>query len=446
MQLQGARGPLTQAQSKQILASLSKKAPQAGALERHVAIEEAIADHPLTVGNAVRLLEDGPQTYAAMLTAIRGAKHHVHMESYIFDADDVGAEFASAMAERRRAGVDVRLVVDGVGSIHTPPEFFRGLREAGVDVQVYNPINAGTVLTRGLEVQRRDHRKLLLVDGTVAFLGGINISGVYTSGGISGQRGGVAGSQGGGESSGASASAAKTDKAFDDRPWRDTQVRLEGPVVNDLERSFLRIWSAIRKESASPDPKLLPPAPARGTALVRAVEGIPGDGPNDMYLALIAAVDNAESSVRITMAYFVPHDALLASLEAAARRGIDVRIVLPSRTDNWIVLSAGRSYYDELLEAGVKIFERRNRLLHSKTATIDGVWSTVGSTNLDWRSLAYNEELNAVVLGTEFAQQLEAHFEQDIRNSNAITPEAWAKRPLGDRLKESLARTWALLL
>jgi cardiolipin synthase A/B len=217
-------------------------------------------------------------------------------------------------------------------------------------------------------------------------------------------------------------------------------------VVNDLERSFLRIWAQIQKESPKPDPALLPPAPARGTSLVRAVEGIPGDGPNDMYLALIAAVDNAETSVRITMAYFVPHDALLASLESAARRGVDVRIVLPSRTDNWIVLAAGRSYYEELLEAGVKIFERRNRLLHSKTATIDGVWSTVGSTNLDWRSLAYNEELNAVVLGTEFAQQLEAHFEQDIRNSNAITRESWAKRPLGDRLKESLARSWALLL
>ena len=146
------------------------------------------------------------------------------------------------------------------------------------------------------------------------------------------------------------------------------------------------------------------------------------------------------------MAYFVPHDALLEALKAAARRGVEVRILLPSRTDNWLVLNAGRAYYDELLAAGVKLYERKNRLLHAKTATIDGVWSTVGSTNLDWRSLAYNDEVNAVVLGPEFAAQLERSFEADLRNSTEITREAWAKRPVADRAKEAIARSWALLL
>jgi cardiolipin synthase len=448
VRLEGTRGPLTREQSRAVLDRLRERSPDSGLLERHIAVEEAIAGSPLTVGNAVRLLQDGNETYAAMLAAIRGAKHHVHMESYIFEDDDVGREFANAMVQRRRAGVEVRLVVDAVGSAKTPPEFFIGLRDAGIDLQVYNPINAGTVVTRGLEVQKRDHRKLLLVDGRIAFLGGINISGVYTPDGIGGQRGGVAGSQGGssGPSAGSSGEKKPPKDAFEARPWRDTQVRLEGPVVNDLQRSFLRIWSKVTKKPAGAEKTYLLAQPNRGNHLVRAVEGSPDAGPNAMYLALISAIENAEKSVTITMAYFVPHDALVESLKAAARRGVDVRILLPSRTDNWIVLYAGRAYYEELLESGVKLFERENRLLHAKTASVDGVWSTVGSTNLDWRSLAYNEELNAVVLGTDFAAELDADFTADLRHSKAITRESWARRPLSDRLKESAARTWALLL
>ena len=463
VRLEGPGGPLTAARSKEILAALQRKAPASGLLERHVAIEEAIAGSPLTLGNTVKLLQDGPETYASMLAAIRSARHHVHMESYIFEADDVGQEFAAALVERHKAGVEVRLVVDAVGSMHTPPEFFRGLQESGIQVAVYNPVNAGTVLTRGLEVQQRDHRKLTLVDGRIAFLGGINISGKYTMEGLGGQRGGVAGSQGGG-SSGLSGSGASgrvsapgavesgrnaqrmSELPFEDRPWRDTQVRLEGPVVTELERGFLRIWGEIRKEPPSTDASYVPAVPARGNHLVRAVEGSPKQGTNAMYLALIAALDNAEKSVRITMAYFVPHEALLESLKAAAKRGVDVQIVLPSRTDNWVVLYAGRAYYEDLLEAGVKLFERKNRLLHAKTATVDGVWSTVGSTNLDWRSLAYNEELNAIVLGTDFAAELEGDFAEDLKRSTAITQESWARRSLTDRLREMAARTWALLL
>ena len=448
VRLEGAHGPLTREQSRQVLDQLRQRSPGSGLLEAHIALEEAIAGHPLTVGNAVKLLQDGPETYASMLAALRGAKHHVHMESYIFEDDEVGQAFARAMAERRRAGVEVRLVIDAVGSARTPPEFFASLREAGIDVQVYNPVNAGTVLSHGFELQKRDHRKLLLIDGRIAFLGGINISGVYTPDGIGGQRGGVSGSQGGGSAPapGSSGSREPPKDAFEARAWRDTQVRLEGPVVNDLERSFLRIWSGVTKQPATNEAGYLLARPGPGNHLVRAVEGRPDDGANSMYVALISAIDNAVKSVTITMAYFVPHDALLESLKAAAGRGVEVRILLPSRTDNWVVLYAGRAYYEELLQAGVKLFERENRLLHAKTASVDGVWSTVGSTNLDWRSLAYNEELNAVVLGTDFAAELDADFAGDLRHSKAITRESWSKRPLSDRFKESAARAWALLL
>ena len=426
--LEGASGPLSREQSERILADLKRRSPESGVLERHVAVEEAIAGNPLTIGNRATLLQDGPQTYAAMLQAIRAARHHVHLEFYIFDDDEIGRQFAEALLERRRAGVQVRVIVDAVGSMKTPKEFFERLASQGVEVAVFNPINPGTVLTQGLMLQRRDHRKLVVTDGRVAFLGGINISGVYSP----------YGSGGSGPSQG--------EKGKDERPWRDTQVRIEGPVVEDLQRSFLAMWGRLHKQPPLEDRAFYPGLSRVGNHLVRAVEGSPDRGANALYVALISAVQNAEASVRITMAYFVPHDALLGALEDAARRGVRVEILLPSKSDNWLVLSAGRSYYDELLEAGVRLYERRDRVLHSKTASVDGVWSTVGSTNLDWRSLAYNDELNAVVLSPEFAAQLDAAFARDLAQSDEITREAWADRPAADRLRESIARAWALLL
>jgi cardiolipin synthase len=370
-----------------------------------------------------------------MLSAIAAARSSIHMESYIFEADDVGREFSDALIARRKAGVEVRLIYDAVGSIGTPVAFFQPMVDAGVEVIQFNPVSGGAVLTQGLALQRRNHRKLTVVDGRVAFLGGINISGVYTaSGSLRGQRGGAAGS--GGDS----------DKPFNERPWRDTQVRIEGPVVEDFQKSFLDMWARLEKKPPLADKRYFPQLPAVGSLIVRAVPASPKDGANPLYVTLISAIESAESEVRITMAYFVPHEELLGALKSAARRGVKVELLLPSRTDNWMVLHAGRSYYGEMLEAGVRIYERRERLLHSKTATIDGVWSTVGSTNLDWRSLVYNDEINAVVLGPEFAAQMNASFEKDLANSNAITREAWDARPLGARAREAAARAWALVL
>ncbi|HUP30129.1 MAG TPA: phospholipase D-like domain-containing protein, partial [Usitatibacter sp.] len=382
VRLEGANGPLTRAQSEQILAKLRAASPDSAVLERHIAVEEALTGTPLTVGNKVTLLEDGPAAYRAMLAAIAGARSHVHMESYIFEADEVGRQFAEALVARRKAGVEVRLVYDGVGSLSTPKAFFQEMIDQGVDVVEFNPVKAANVLTQGLALQKRNHRKLTVVDGRVAFLGGINISGVYAPGGLRSQRGGIGGSAG--ESDG---------KPFDEQPWRDTQVRIEGPVVEDFQRGFLRIWARVKKEEVSQDKRYFPKLANAGPHVVRAVESTPGDGASALYVTLISAIESAESEVRITMAYFVPHEQLLAALVQAARRGVKVHLLLPSRTDNWLVLHAGRSYYDEMLAAGVRIYERKRRLLHSKTATIDGVWSTVGSTNLDWRSLVYNDEV-----------------------------------------------------
>lgn len=436
MSIRGAHGVLPPARTRQILEDLKKRSPETSILDRHVAVEEAAAGNPLTIGNRVTLLEDGAHTYPAMLEAIRHARHHVHMETYIFDADDVGREFAAALADRARHGVKVRLIYDAVGSMHTPKQFFADLAASGVEVAEFNPVNPATVLTAGILVNNRDHRKLTVIDGRVAFLGGINISGVYGELGSS--------KPGGSVSSGGSSGG---DAPFEKRPWRDTQARIEGPVVADLQRAFLRQWARQKKEDLTADRAYFPTLAPQGNQLVRAIAASPTDkAASPVYVALISAIDSAESDVEITNAYFVPHDELLRALKDAARRGVDVRLMLPSRTDSWLALNAAHSYYEDLLEAGVKIYERKMRLLHSKTATIDGVWSTVGSSNLDWRSLISNDELNVVVLGPEFAAQTKAIFATDLADSEQITVADWDARPLGDRLKEAAASFWARLL
>jgi len=175
---------------------------------------------------------------------------------------------------------------------------------------------------------------------------------------------------------------------------------------------------------------------------VRAIGSSPDEPFSQIYVTLLSAISSASTEVWLTNAYFVPDPQLLAALEAAAARGVDVRLVLPGRTDSALVFHAGRSYYEQLLQAGVKIFERRNAMMHAKTAVIDGVWSTVGSTNLDWRSFLHNQEVNAVVLGTEFGDRMRAAFESDVAQSEQITLEQWQRRSIGMRAKEAFARLW----
>lgn len=419
VQLEGARGPLTAAQSKAILDGLSRRAPDTSIFERHLALEEAITGSPLTTGNEVRLLQDGPATYQAMLAAIEAAQDHIHMETYIIEADDVGQRFAQALLAKQAQGVQVRLIHDSAGTLGTPAAFFQQLTDGGVQVLEFNPINP-LAARKEWALNQRDHRKLLIVDGRVAFLGGINISGVYSGG--SSRRG----------------AAARPDGRL---AWRDTDLQLQGPVVAELQKLFLATWQA-QKGEALPDRAHFPPLQSPGRQVVRAIGSSPEDLYSLIYVTLLSAIGSAETSVYLTNAYFAPDPQLLAALQAAAARGVDVRLILPSQTDSWLVFHAGRGYYEPLLRAGVKIYERRGVILHSKTALVDGVWATVGSTNLDWRSFLHNHELNAVVLGVEFGQQVQAMFERDLAASERVTLAQWQRRPLDLRLKEWLARAW----
>ena len=419
VQVSGARGPLSPEKSAAIIADLKRQSGDVDILQKHVALEQAIVGTPLVAGNRAVLLEDGPATYRAMLAAISAAKDHINLETYIIEDDEMGRQFADLLLARQAAGVQVHLIYDSVGCIRTPREFFERLKEGGVQVLEFNPVNPLTA-KKGWQVNNRDHRKLLLVDGRTAFIGGINISNVYSSG---------------------SSPTRSTPSSPKSGGWRDTQIQIEGPVVAEFQKLFLATWE---KQHGPPlaGKNYFPALSPRGNELVRSIGSSYDDPHSLIYLTLISAITNAEKSVHLTNAYFVPDPQILQALLDAARRGVDVTLILPALSDSNLVFHAGRSYYTELLAAGVKIYERGGGVLHSKTVVIDGVWSCIGSTNLDWRSFLHNDEVNAVILGPEFAQQMQAMFERDLAASTAITAEAWARRPLRFKLKELMSRIW----
>lgn len=409
--------------------------PKDDFLARHLAVEQAVSGAPLVKGNRVRLLADGPSTYKAMLQSIGEARRYIHMETYIFDDDAEGARFAEALIAARNRGAEVSLMVDAVGTIKTPDALFQRMRDAGVQVAVFNPVNP-VKARAGWSPNQRNHRKVLVVDGKVGYLGGINVSGVYESSSFSGGRRSGSGSGSGG---GTGSKAGEPPKDAESAPWRDTHLRIEGPAVAELEQVLQAGWaSQVKEPIKGGDSQVVPPV---GNTTVRILANQPdrSDG-YTVYLTLMSAFESAQRSIHITMAYFVPDPAFIEVLQSAARRGVDVVLVLPGFSDSSLVFHAGRSHYTDLLRAGVKIYERRDALLHAKTAVVDGVWSTVGSSNMDWRSFALNYEINAVVLGPEFAADMEALFQRDVADAVQITPEAWKERGLDDRFMESFSR------
>jgi len=421
VKLNGANGELSATQSKAILVRLQKNGDDTNIFDKHLALETAIVGSPLVVGNKVELLIDGPTTYEAMFAAIEKAKDHINMETFTIESDETGQRFAKLLIKKQTSGVQVNLIYDSVGSINTPTTFFDALKKSGINVLEYNPINP-LVMRKGWQVNQRDHRKLLIIDGKIAFVGGINISSVYSRGSFG-------------------SSKAVTNK----EPWRDTHLRMEGPVVNEFQKLFMATWSHQKGETLAVR-NYFPAIPTKGSEVVRAIGSSPEEPYSQIYSTLISAINSAETRVFITNAYFVPDPKLLTALKEAVQRGVDVRLLLPEKTDSSLVFYASRSYYDELLAANVKIYVRQDALLHAKTAMIDGVWSTIGSTNLDWRSFTNNQEINAVVLGQDFGMQMQGMFEKDLESSTLITLKSWRNRSIMTRIKEQTARLWARFL
>ncbi len=422
-ELIGRQGPLSQRQSKAILDRLAKTSKDASLLERHLAIEQAVAESPLVAGNRTKMLRDGAATFHAMFQAIQSAKVEINLEYYTFeDIESDGAHLGDLLLAKRQQGVAINVIYDSYGSVETPPAFFERLKAGGINLVEFNPVNPLDARS-GYALNDRDHRKILVVDGAVAIVGGINMSASYEGPSI----------------------AKSGNPAGPVLPWRDNDAEIEGPAAAQLQALFVEHWRA-QKGPVFQGPVELPTAPAKGAEVVRIIGSTPDHAVPRYYVTVLSAISNAEKSVLINAAYFVPTHQEMEDLEEAAKRGVDVHLVLPAVSDSDLSMSVGHSRYSDLLEAGVKIFEMPKVILHSKLVTVDGVWSVIGSSNFDHRSVLFNDEVDAVIVGSDTAEQLQTMFAEDEAKSTAMTLEAWRNRPFGERAHEMLDRLWQDLL
>lgn len=359
------------------------------------------------LGNAVTLLRDGEEAFPQMVRAIEQAERSVYIEMYILD--HVGAEgFDRALIAARRRGVEVHVLYDSLGSIRSKGSFFRHLRDAGVDVRSFRPLHQ--YLFRPRQVLRRDHRKLVSVDGKVAFVGGINIAQQWKP------------------------------RHEGGHGWREDVIRVEGPVVPSLDRRFRAMWYAATRERLPPLPRDAAPFHEDG------VRAYALTNRKAIHRAYLRAITAATESIVIANAYFVPDRAIRIALRRAARRGVKITLMLNARSDHWYMLYGTRSFYTRFLKDGIRIYEWRPTILHSKTAVVDGTWATVGSYNLERTSLHLNFEMNLFMFDPEFCQHLKRSLAEDFSCCSPISLRQWRTRPLWQKVLERICYTFRRFL
>ena len=426
--------------------TVSANAAGADILKRHLAIEEAVAGNPLKSGNRITVLRDGPQTFQAIARAIREARQTINLEYYTIEdvtLDPDGTKLGDLLTARAADGIDINVIYDAYGSSDTPPAFFTRLEAAGIKLLPYHPLSPNPV--DALDINDRDHRKILVADGTVGVVGGVNLSKSYESKSPGSDKRG-SDKNGSDDDEETDAAAAATPAPALPEVWRDTALRIEGPAVADLQTLFRDHWLDENGPTLD-EAQFFPRTATKGTEVARIIGSSPADELPRYYVTLISALRNAEQRAWISAAYFVPTPEQLETLIETARRGVDVRLLLADVSDSPAAIEAAHSHYAALLEAGIKIYETHDVVLHAKTVVIDGVWSAVGSSNFDYRSVLYNDEVEAIVIGSETARELEHIFEDGMKIATRIDPETWEdERALPDRMKGFFSGFWEHLL
>lgn len=368
---------------------------------------------PFTINNKTKVLSTSRNTFTSFFQAIKEAREHIHLEFYIFRDDHIGKEMQKLLIEKALQGVKVRLIYDGYGSRGLKKSFLRKFQESGIQTACFSPVTFPFLNRR---IHYRNHRKILIVDGRIGFVGGINIGDEYLG----------------------------SSENFSD--WRDTHIKIEGDAVKILQSIFLQDWYLITKEKLVDNsyfPKLEIPV---GEELIQ----IGASGPDSpwkpimqMYFSMIAT---AQESIYLTTPYFIPNESILTALKNAALSGLDVRIIIPGKPDNRFVFWASFSYLKDLLPAGVRVYQYQKGFIHSKTLIVDSLISSVGTANLDRRSFNLNYEVNAFLYSQKIAQRLVNDFFLNLKESKEISYTDYEKRPLTMKLLESFARLFSPLL
>jgi cardiolipin synthase len=368
---------------------------------------EALTGAPVSHGNDAEILINGDEIFPAYIGAIRDAEETVNLTTYAYWRGEIATEVADTLCEKASAGVECNVIVDAVGAAQMDRKLVSKMRDAGVHVCFFRPPKPYAVR----RLQYRNHRKLLIVDGTTGFTGGVGIAEEWTG------------------------------NAQDPDHWRDTHVRVTGPVVRGLQGAFAENWLECTGDVLAGD-RYLPYIEATedgGPMQVMRSSATVGDSNAEALIYL--AVAAAKRSIELTSAYFVPRPAFTQALVEAAERGVHMRILVPgSHIDKQFVRTAGRAAYDELIDAGIEIYEYCPTMLHAKTLTVDGIWSSVGSVNFDNRSFQLHDEVTLCVQSERFAAQLHEVFEKDLEASERIEPDNWRERSIGQRARENVTK------
>jgi cardiolipin synthase A/B len=362
--------------------------------------------NPVVPGNSASLLKNGDQIFPAMTRDIREAKRTVNLETYIFQPDEAGRQFADAMIAAAKKGVEVRLLIDAWGG--KLGELEQPLKDAGVNVRIYRPLRLFSIY----KVGKRTHRKILVIDGKIAYTGGLGIEKEWLG------------------------------DARNSNEWRDTQVRVEGPVAAQMQSVFSEDWTYTTGEILTGD-KFYPQIPVSGAISAQAIKASRGDASSLAKMSYFVAIKSAKKSIHIANAYFLPDKQVRNALVAAVKRGVDVQIMVPGRhIDLPMVRFASWMHYGKMLEAGVKIYEYQHTMMHNKTMVIDGAYSTIGSINFDARSMNRNAEESIAIYDRAFAAKMDAMFEEDKKSCAEITYEVWSHRGAEKRAAELVSWIW----
>jgi len=359
----------------------------------------------VTTGNKLELYNTGIQTFDAVFEAINDAKHHIHLEYYIFSNDKIGNRLKNLLIKKSKDGVEVRVIVDDVGSWGLRKRFIADLRSSGVQFHSFMEVRFPRLTSKA---NYRNHRKILVIDGKIGFTGGVNIADRY-----------IDGAKGIG-------------------PWRDAHLKITGDAVACMQVIFATDWYFVSGKNLT-GKKYFPPFSEKSEAPVQITASGPDSDWENIGQAIFSAIATAKNKLYLTTPYLIPPDPIVSALKTAALSDVDVRIIIPGKSDAVISKWSSLSYIEELLEAGVRIYFYEAGFIHSKYIVADGIFSTLGTTNLDFRSIETNFEVNAFIYDEEFASRLEKLFLEDLKNSHEIKLSEWTNRPWHNKLRESLA-------
>ena len=371
---------------------------------------EAHTDAPIVGGNRIEVLLNGDGTFPRMLAEIKKAKTTITFAQYLYEDGSIARELAEAFADRCRSGVKVSILLDRHGSGKAPASILSIMKDAGCDVEYFRRVDADGIIFpwKLLRYNYRSHRRVLVIDGRIGFTGGYGISEAWTGNGRTAEH------------------------------WRDTNAQIEGPAVRFLQAAFAESWLEATGIAIGGD-QYFPHLEPRGNLSAQVVKSSPTGGSFQNYMLFLLSINSAKKSILITNPYFIPDNVLTQALLKAAARGVRVVVLLPGESDSRFTYTASRSHYGELLLGGVQIFEYKAALMHAKTIVVDGVWSTIGTTNFDNRSFALNQEINITVYDASLARRLEEIFDDDLKHSEAITYDQWRSRGIFERLFELFA-------